>query len=270
MPDWSVRGGGQRTADGGAVPASSRGTAVTSGAVHTKGAWVTLLAATAFDAQGLLVHMGDINEVTPLLDIGLGAAGAEVVLIPNLRRSGRAGGSSVYFPVAVPAGTRLSARVQSPGASSALYVNVTLFAQGLTPSSPLSRVTSYGEVLSLTSALALDPGGVANTKGAWVELVGATTSPIRELLVSFAENNQFSSTSCSWLVDFGLGAAGAEVVLLPDIGAVVNTTTDIVLPTNVGPLPLDLPAGVRLAVRAQCSIIDPADRVLTVLAHGID
>ena len=62
--------------------------AVTSGALHTKGSWVELEAATEREVNGFFVFLFGMglsgSARRGLLDIGVGAAASEEVLVPDL------------------------------------------------------------------------------------------------------------------------------------------------------------------------------------------
>ncbi len=126
----------QRNATYGAVTSDTGGTEVDpGGTVNTKGSWVELVASTSFDHVFLNLGVGYQNKQsrtqTPswLADIGIGASGSEVVLIPDIylfRDSGGDGtsGQGTFtvqnvgpFPVGIPSGTRLSVRAQCNNAT---------------------------------------------------------------------------------------------------------------------------------------------------------
>lgn len=115
----------------GEVTAASRGTTVTApGSLNTKGAWTEIVSSTA-SAFGL-VYAGiqaagatTMNASGVLIDIGIGAAAAETVLISDLYYPGNASefyrpNSTFTFGVSVPAGSRLSARYQRANANNAV------------------------------------------------------------------------------------------------------------------------------------------------------
>ncbi len=110
----------------GAVEASTTGTSLTSGASNnTKGAWVEVAAATARRYFWLGLATFNVSSETPkLIDLAIGAAGSETILIPNLFC--QSGGSGSYqivsLPVNIPAGSRLAARFQDSSASKTLEI----------------------------------------------------------------------------------------------------------------------------------------------------
>lgn len=101
---------------------SNQTTVTTSGSNNTKGSWVELESSTDYAVSGfyLIVDAAarSANQQRILLDVGIGGAGSEHVLVPDLLFStgdivdrGQ-GGHYVYIPMYIPAGTRVSARTQ--------------------------------------------------------------------------------------------------------------------------------------------------------------
>jgi hypothetical protein len=107
------------------------GTTVTAASsASSKGSWTQLIASTTNPVVGILVLLEVSSTATFLIDIGTGASGSEVVLIPDIYAYfGSSAGpmsAAIFFPVQVPAGTRIAARCQSGTASSAIYVALSL------------------------------------------------------------------------------------------------------------------------------------------------
>jgi len=81
--------------------------------------WYQVLASTTYDSYGLLVNVNNgfttATNVTRLIDIGVGGAGSETVIIPKLLCGQEGtytttGGMWLYFPMFIKAGTRIAAR----------------------------------------------------------------------------------------------------------------------------------------------------------------
>lgn len=114
----------QHVATYGATAATSRGTSVDPGAtINTKGAWTQLTAATTAPTQWLMLHIGNQGNTARtdalyLVDIGIGAAAAEQVVVPNLMfmmddTADEPTPSYIGpFPFSAPTGSRLSVRAQ--------------------------------------------------------------------------------------------------------------------------------------------------------------
>ena len=269
--DWPLFGG-QRFSTEGEDLTDSGGTEVTSGAANTKGSYVELVASSSFDAQGILVCANSNTFVAfkaHLLDIAVGAAASEQIILPDLLTTDFWDAFFYgYFPISIPSGTRISARCQSDGASAPLDVTVTLLAQGFLPSSPLSRVEAWGVDAATSRATSIDPGGSADTKGSWAELVASTAFDARGILVATVSSNIIRADS-RWLLDIATGAGGSEQVLLGDFMLIGDDLKDQIRPAQFPFLPVYIPAGSRVAVRTQCTITDATDRLFQVAIYGV-
>ena len=108
----------------GASTADSGGTGVDPGGVaHTKGSYSELTASTTAPIRWLIVCVSNRANTAGatsawLLDIAIGAAASEQVIIPNLQMVADSSfdmpmPSIFAFPVDIPTGTRIAARTQS-------------------------------------------------------------------------------------------------------------------------------------------------------------
>lgn len=234
--------------------------------------YTTLVSSTAFASFGILLAIGDSGSGDYLIDIAIGAASSEVNLISNLlwsRQLGSGGRTySVFIPIYVPAGVRLSARHQSSTGSNNLDIQATLCGtKGLFPL-PFKKVTSYGPATGDSGAVSIDPGGTINTKPAtWTQIVAATTDEIHWLIISIGNQANATRTGASWLLDIGVGGAGAEVVKIPNLRLSAGTGADEMNPQYYS-VPCYIPSGSRIAANAQCSINDATDRLFDLALYG--
>lgn len=276
MPDWSILADGQRTENAGANTAVSRGTSVTASATaNTKGTYAQLIASTAFNANGVLVMLDDqAANIDYLIDLAVGAAASEQIIASNLLASGATGtvayGMNYFLPIEIPAGVRLSARCQSGTAvANVVRVSLVLFGQGLNAPSGLSRIDTYGAATADSGGTSIDPGGVANTKSTYTQIVASTSASMQYLILAFGSQQHGTRTSCSWLVDVAIGAAASEQIILPNLALNCSSSPDVVAPQFYGPLPISIPAGTRIAARAQSDLITATVRLFDMIAYGI-
>lgn len=112
---------------------------------------------------------------------------------------------------------------------------------------------------STTRGVALTTG-VADTKGAWVELVGLTIQDYEGVVVL----PQLSASGRTILVDIGVGAAGSEKAKIPNFkyDTISNAQGSGIAPT----FPLAVAEGLRVAMRGQAS---SASLVVTLGAQGL-
>lgn len=268
MPDWSLLGGGTRLETAGADTSDSEGTDTAAGAADTKTAWVEMIASSSFDAH-TVVFTAKTQKVSYLADFAVGAAASEQTIISNLMFSGDDDDFSLSWtlPLFIPAGSRLAVRKQSSVGSS-LSAVAYLIGKPLFASSGLGRMTSYGPNTADSGGVEIDPGGVANTKGSWVQIDASTANPMKMLMMTFSCGEDLSKTFTSWLFDIAVGSGGSEQVIVENF--MLNVGPDEALGGHLGPIPINIPAGSRIAVRSQCDITGATDRVLDVSIYGFD
>lgn len=245
----------------------------TAGSPNVKGAYTQVTAATAFASSRLYVWLlsTGAGNSTILVDIATGAAGSETVVVSNLfcyADSEFIVGAWTPIDVDIPAGTRIAVRLQSTANAMTLGIQI---AQDSRAIGSLANPVTYGTVTSTSRGTQIDPGGTINTKGAYVQLTASTTARIDALLLCVTFDPTLTNALAafsSWHVDVATGAAGSEVVVLPDLFIVGNTFTDNVRP-NLLRLPIAIPSGTRLAVRCDCSRNVAAERDLRVTLIGM-
>lgn len=276
MPDPAVLEG-YAVEQAGALTASTQGTVITASAtINTKGAWAQLIAATTYESSWVMVTMSEHNGAGRyLVDIGIGAAASETVIIPNLHYANNGSGAlstQMYlFPLTIPAGVRIAARCQNSTASRTIRITVTLIAASTSSTSGFGRVTGYGQAPADSGLTAVDPGGTINVKGAWVQLTASTTAETHWLCIGIGHDALAIATlSYNWLLDIGIGGAGSETVIIPNLLLRANSSDDSPEP-QVFHLPVNIPNGVRLAARCQCTDITSAtERLIDVAVWGCD
>lgn len=258
MGDWGAPLSGVYETPGQATVAAG-------GAANTKGAWTQLIATTSRAASCFLLSLltNWTNQVF-LIDIGIGAAGAETVLLSNASFEAATGGAHrtpiFLIPVAIPAGTRVSARCQANAANAAVTVLVSVLEFGFPRLPSFGRATTYGAIpaSSLGTAVALGASGV---NGAWTQIVASLTNPLRWLVI-FAERQAAANNSSNTL-DIGVGAVGSEQVVIPTLSWRSDNDTGNSYGAGWS-LPVSIPAGQRVAARGSSSPVggDTVDVVL--------
>lgn len=257
----------------GALTASSSGTQVTPpGSANTKGSWVELVAATAGAADGLILccQIGDTGIADFLIDIGTGAGGAETVLIPNILFSyGTSDGppGTAFFPIQIPAGTRIAARCQSTDiAATSIRLLASLVNGGVAEQLNCTVATTYGADTTDSGGTAVDAGATPNTKGAWAQLDASVDFTFNSCVICLGQRNNAAQTAQNILLDIGVGAAAAETVIIPNIYYRAQAAEEIV--NKWLWVPVRVAAGERLAARIQSSSADAGDRVFDVAVVG--
>lgn len=279
MPDMGMQWAATRLADAGTDATNSRQTVVTAGNSNVKGAWTQITAATACDYFGLHLLLGHLTLASRFtIDFGIGAAGAEVVILPDYYVGEQSASQykDLFLPIWIPAGSRLAVRSQNSLTTGTLQHRAFAYGHGPNPRMPVpqgGKALAYGLTVANTQATSIDPGLTVNTKGVWTALTAATGDPISWLLLACGPNNNATTSfttmtsNTHWLIDIGVGAAGAEVVVLP------NWSVTITNNRNTYPallwVPCSIPAGTRISARAQCSVVTAVERIIDVAIYGI-
>jgi hypothetical protein len=276
MPDLitAYRGG---PSDVGADAGASTGITLTAHAtIHTKNAtWTELVATTAHETTFVVVTLSQTSSNGSfMVDIGVGASTAEVTLIPNLFVRNAVVGQqhpAVYaFPLAIPKGTRVSARCQSSVTVLTIKVGIQCFAGPITGQHGLRRVETAGVLTGTTAPTALnDPGATPHTDGTWTQLLAATTHHWRWMCVSAANPGDSTTAAITGhLVDIGVGAGGAEVAIVNDLWFLNHTATDMPVPVTYC-FPCAIAAGSRITGRHRESTGTATDRRLYLALYGV-
>lgn len=224
-----------------------------SASADTKGAWVEIVSATTAPGTWLVVSFYQVtspsaaNSAT-LLDVGFGAGGSEVVKVANIPAgylgTSTANARTLAFPLYVPVGTRIAARVQAGTGSRITGVSVEVFA---------SRDLMAPVTIDTIGANTADSGGVnLATSSTWTEITAATAQAYRMLIfaATCSGNSVGSDTGVS--ITGGVGASGSETELTTwtvqsSSSEVVNVQSSWF--SNLGIATGHFPAGTRVAMK---------------------
>lgn len=255
----------------GTVAGSSRGTSVTCGN-NAEGSWTELVASLSADIDGFTLLGNLTGGNMAKMDVGIGAAGSEVVVAGDLAIIGRQGSPVGAYDVPIPiaAGSRIAVRGIGIGAAPTAIVSLLGWVNGSVPMPTYTALTTHGFSAASSPGVSVDPGGSANTKGSWTQLVASTALDYEGLIVALTNLNDFAAADATWLVDIGTGGAGAETVLIPDLYAGMDSGNDFAYPLGgLGPFAVDIPAGTRIAARAQSTTTTAGDRPIGVVVYGL-
>lgn len=239
--------------------------------VNNKSAYIDILAATdsPIDYLTLDLQPAGIAGGQALVDLAVGPGSQEHLLVQNIGVNAGTGFNAVHIPLplTVPTGTAIRARFARNNASLTMRAGVRAFSQG--SGERHSHCATYGATTATSRGTSVDPGAVANTKGSWVQLSAATTHPIRWMFLHIGNQGNITRTDGTYLVDIGVGAAASESVIVPNLMFMIDDAADEPVPSYIGPFPVSIPTGSRLAVRGACTITDATDRLFDIIAYGI-
>jgi len=263
--------------DLGTVAATTQVTGLTNGATsYTKGSYVQIIASTAADSTWIMIYTATQTSGGSAfaVDIAVGASGSEVAVISNLVCSAlEPQGVRYMFPLTIPAGTRIAARMSDNVGFDSLPIAVTVFSDTSASAGTGAAIDTYGFLSTTNYGTAIDPGATANTKGSYVQITASTTADLAGF--SLYIDSQGTSTGAvgpiTWLIDVAVGASGSEVVILPNlfIVGVTGSGFSVTYAPVIPYLPLQIGAASRIAVRAACSTGTSPDRVLGITVYGV-
>ena len=240
---------------------SSAGTSVTSGAgANTfSSSFTELCSSLDVDAQGFWLSIHNSGGYIFQVRLFAGAAAAETEICTVVAGCPSAHAGVIYVPIAVPAGTRISAKVADDGGSSATRLIITpCRSAGCVP------LVSTGWVVGLTSGAPVDVdcGATANTKSSWVQITSSShaTRDAKGFSVALCWDGS-CDTSNNQLWDIAIGGSGSEQVIVANLNASQEGYRAQLEPKISGPFWTPIPAGSRLAARAQSSTNSASSRV---------
>lgn len=247
---------------------SSAAVTVTSGAANTKGAWAQMIAATTDDAGYVRVTLNaDIfvtaTAVGALVDVGVGGAGAERVVIADICFSSAGLGAMREFWLRIPAGSRVSLRMSCVTASKA--VGFILGVGNMPHFLDTAEVcTTYGAVASPANGTVITPGGTVNTYGVWTQIVASTTRPMTWMSWSMGQSVTASLLNTG-KIELGYGPSGQEKAIVSGVWFRQTGAEEFNGPG--GCVPAYLPSGIRLVGRMMQSVLTVG---VAVCIHGLD
>lgn len=203
------------------APAAADSVSITpSGSVWTNSAWVELLAATPAAAvlTGVIAGTRQPSTVHFEVDIGVGTAGAEVVIATvkgiSYQLSATIIGAPLVFAFPLPidaiaSSARIAARVRTSSTNTTAFrVAVTYLLKPIGGGTVLTTSTQTRALPSGAALLNLTAGS-GWSSGAWVQL--HASMPADSVVVGIIADGQDATQS--WEVDIGVGGSGSESVI---------------------------------------------------------
>jgi len=214
---------------------------------NTKSVYTQIVAAAPFDVAGLLLNTRVVMQTAKLLDIAVGGAGTEQVIVPNFPIFATQGGgfqadmeSLAFIPIVIRKGARIAVRFQGNVGAAVLMLKAQLLSMGgFAGFQPSTKYEAWGANLAASHGTTV-VSGAGNTKGAYAELIAATGLSSRWVLLSFGLGSVDEMA-----VDIAIGGVGSEQVVIPNI----YTKNQNQQAANVL-LPLSVPKGTRISARS--------------------
>lgn len=250
---------GQVTSNLPATPSTGAfGTRATgSSTINTKGSWSQVTASLPHDAYGFWLTMaGTATSATStdmLMDIGIGAGGSEVVIVPNLLAgwigTPTQGPRTLFIPIFIPKGTRVAIRNQGVIASDTVDC-MFHFVSG----NPSMRgnlfvgCDAYGVNSSGASAGTAHTPGNTGAESTWANLGTTATKSYGAILPLIQVGTVTSLTAIAYHWELGIGGVTlAEWYFMGNTGEYING------PYPAEPAAVNIASGAQLQVRAEAS-----------------
>lgn len=243
----------------GVVSASSRGTTLST-------TYTELISATvnSYECFWLNLHKGATSDTQ--IDVAIGGSGSEQLLIEDIylcgvTSDGYQNAGEIYIPIRIPEGARVAARsTQSISASIRGANGAAGFMRGFCGSETYGSSGGRGTQVTGSNS--------TNTKGGWAQMTAATGFHIKALLACIGRNGNSSLSDADFIFDIGIGGAGSEQVLIPDMSFTVDGVRDILQPRIFGPYPVDIPEGARLSARIAGTTTTAPDDDMDLVLYG--
>lgn len=235
------------------------GSLITAGSANVKGAWTELIAATDNNSYGfnLVIMMGATASAARnwLMDIGIGAAAAEVVLVPDFLGTASINSHiELFIPIFIPKGTRIAARGQCTTGSATNYVQVFTVPTPLFPC--FTGAVSIGSDTAASNGVALTPGATG-TESSWVSVGGTTARELSAFTPVFGTGTQTAYNLLAVHIEWGYSST-----TLGERYASASSSES--LGTNHSSLPdmMTVPSGTQLQMRGESSNAGEAMQVM--------
>lgn len=235
--------------------------ATASGSTNTKGSWAQVVSATDRDWYGFWISFS--AAVSPsglnaaqLVDVGIGGAGSETVLVPNILAGGRFPTTTgtislvdcaLYVPIGIAKGTRIAVRTQAASASRICRVNMWGESGSSAPRPIYSGCDTYGIDLSTSKGVELTSNASANTFGSWTNVGGTTSRNYQAILISAQVPAITTVNNRVYIVEGGYSSTGYMRLAA---GTSTNESWGTAIPAQyVGQ---NIPSGTQLQARISC------------------
>ena len=223
-------------------------------AVNVLQPWYQLAPSAPFDCDEVIfLGGGSLYLGSALYNLGVGASGAEVAIASQMASVNQNNGSNNVpslvkrLKLRIPAGQRIAAQWQESNVTDTGSAIVMLIQRSADVTKRCGIVDTYGAVTSTSGGTVITASATANAKGAWTQITASTLRYYNEISFSCL---QASQNSQSFLFDIGVGAAGSEQIIVPDIWNAMDNSASFVVGSYPS-FPVSIPAGSRIAVRCQ-------------------
>lgn len=264
MPSFGLPSGFSRFM---AVPELTFDTAAT----HVKGPWAEVTASIGASIECVMLsptHRGS-GRANYLLDVAIGAAGSETVVLSNVAFNNEgsvfARRNPFFAPLRLPEGARLSCRAQSSNASTTCAsLGVLLL------STPFFNLPSMDDWDTYGADTATTMGVETTVSNTWTQVTASTRRDARWILVYVSGNSHTLNSDYATVVSVGIGAAGSETEMFnfEAWGCSTAIPQSGFCPKCIS-VPCNIPSGTRIAVKASVvgAVLNPNPSFVVCLGN---
>lgn len=240
----------------GAPGGNTTGVRVTAaGTSNTKGTYAVLFASTPYDSYGMVFQVSQSFAAASarhmLLDIAVGAAASEQVVVPDIPVGSANqisnGSPQYYLPIFIPKGSRVTARVQAAVLTQAVTVNAMLLGGASLP-----NIFTFQESVSIGTTVADSKAtpllvGSSGTFSAWTSIGATLAHDLRAYVVCI----QGDTGDTAWADNTVHLEVGYGSVAISTMHSFAISSAEGVLATwPVMPVWCRVPAGTQMQIRA--------------------
>jgi len=244
---------------------------LTTGATpHVLTAYTEIVASLSQNVQTLMIQIGVNSQnavnTSCLMNIAIGGAGSETVVVANLDVGMKAQGftNQITIPIKLDKGTRVAVNIQSAAASKNYTFKFVFGKNDKKMRAMQGYVDTYGADTANSRGTAVSTPGATNTKGSYTEIISATTQAYQGFFITVGGVDGTAISAGGHGIDIAVGSAGNEVVIEADIPTVTATSEAVDLPVPAI-FRKHIPRGTRIAARFSRSVTSQLD----VIFHGI-
>lgn len=210
MTNWPIYPGRGRTETVGET--TGEGTAIST-STSGKGSWNTL-GTTSFNWKGFLLQIVSSGNSNLLVDLAVD----DDIVVPDIMISASNAGTNgnaecIDIPIQVASGSAIKARMYSSGSGTPCRILVTGRATDFRAPSPASRIVALNAFSGLYPVSETNFSGTAGVNTGWVEFTASCPADLIGFYIAPSGQADTSRSSSRFLLDIGVGAAGAEQVI---------------------------------------------------------
>lgn len=252
---------------------------------HTKGAYTEIDASTLAEWAGFTFTLSASQSATgtdtsTLMDIAVGAAGSEVVVLENLPVGYNDYRMTVDVPLRIPAGVRVAGRIQGAVSSDTTGGAFIPWAgSGFTGARSYQSAVTYGADTSTSRGVTVTADtGTNDTFGSWAVIAASTSAPIQAMLVGVQMNGDSDIGITPWRLEVGFGASSSEVTIAT-LQQNANSSEQVTFGTAAGrtfgtppqllTTTVGIPEGARLVARLATGLSTTTTPAVDVVIIGL-